>query len=88
MAEGSVYARRLDNQPKGILNPASVKLVPLQSPRLESYWAGGSIECDNSRMRAPLLALLLLVPLCLFADTIHEGKVELNRPDFFGDSFA
>ena len=26
-------------------------------------------------MRAILLLILLLVPLCLFADTIHEGKV-------------
>jgi endonuclease YncB( thermonuclease family) len=33
-----------------------------------------SLECDNVRMRAILL-ILLLVPLSLFADTIHEGKV-------------
>ena len=36
---------------------------------------GASLECDNSPMRATLLQLLLLLPLSLFADTTHEGKV-------------
>ncbi len=44
-------------------------------PPLGTAWAGASLECDNSRMRAPLLLMLLLVPLSLFADTIREGKV-------------